>query len=123
MDIGLSTNDPLMFSSIKALYDTGSTITVLREEILAEPPLKMLGYRDVLGVNGFGRYKTCLGALSLPTETGPYIIEDHPIAIRPRDSDPNFHASFDMILGMDVIEKGVLTVDGPGAAFVFDINP
>lgn len=110
-------NEPTNFLPIRGLIDTGATVSLLREEALGTAMVPIVGKRQILGVSGSTRFPETFCSLMFSTSAGPYVIEEFKLPVKPRDPDPNALATYDMLIGMDVIQQGHMTVDGPRRFF------
>ena len=107
----------------RGMTDTGASVTVLANEVARNLALPDVGKGTVRGITGDEHARFVRLSIGVPGSTGaPYFLEDDVVAaVRRRVSDPNAVAPWDVLIGMDVIERGVLTVDGPAATFAFEI--
>jgi len=106
-----------MFTGVKArgLWDTGTSVTVITPAIAAKLNLKPLGGYTMNGLGGVQQSWLTVGFLRFPNGKvwGPIHMAVHDLP------------STDVLIGMDVISTGRLTIerkaDG-GTRFTFDLG-
>jgi hypothetical protein len=85
-----------------ATWDTGATISCIKEEIAVSHNLPICGQRECRGVNSIKTVNTYLSSLVLPNNFAINEIElascDNSLAV-------------DMLIGMDIISKGELLIN------------
>jgi hypothetical protein len=96
-----------------AIWDTGATSSMIAQHIAEELKLESTGKVQIAGVHGVTAAKTYI--VSLLFGNG-FAITDLPV------SEADNGGGFDVLIGMDVISKGKLLVDGlrDGCQIVFE---
>lgn len=114
-----------VLTEARGLFDTGATRTLIVRRTAQAAGLTLEGSIDVRGVNSAARLPATAIQVGFVPEggTAPYVLEA-PLraAVNRPQSDPNAAESYDVLIGMDLIGRSVLTVDGPASRFVFEIG-
>ena len=112
-------------TELRGLFDTGATRTLVTSNAVRASGLVPEGTLDVRGVNSAAHLAAVALQVGFMPEEGiaPYVL-DAPLraAVNRPPTDPNAADSYDVLIGMDVIERGVLTVDGPAGTFAFEVR-
>ncbi|WP_416899020.1 MAG: hypothetical protein ACMVY4_04635 [Minwuia sp.] len=108
---------PRFVSSATALVDTGAELSCISARFAQLAEFAVVGKRGLRSASGVFEHNEYYFHLGFQPATGPVLFYPH--AIRGPDFDAAAD-SYDLLIGMDVISTGVLTV-GPGnqASFRF----
>lgn len=106
-----TSNPPLPLRSFQAIWDTGANVSVISQRVVEECALKPIGVTEVSTVAGIGLCEVYLINVFLPNDVG----------------FPNITVtkgqigSVDVLIGMDLINKGdfALTHEGGNTVFSF----
>lgn len=115
-----------------ALIDTGATMTCITSRLAAQVGLQPIGKVQVHGVGGMVSHNSYLfhvgfpftvppGATLPPAAPGQSPVQVHVLhkVIRGCEFHGGSAPQFDILLGMDVIETGLLTAGNDGFCFAF----
>ena len=120
-------NNPIAkeFLIVKALWDTGSNITVIDKKVNDHVHLKCIGdHRPLIGIGGRDDNSQLLsGRITFPNGNNPQHI-DELFQVHDFSKDP-VKPNFDIIIGMNIISKGDLHIfpfqDGVRLIFKYPI--
>lgn len=108
---------------VKALLDTGATNTSISPQAVQRLGLSFVGRKHVVTANGYRRAKCFsfrVAMINLTADPGaagsPFFVLPDPIAGTELNAD---QFTFDILLGMDVISQGDLTIRRDGS-FTFE---
>ena len=106
----------------RAQIDTGASISVVTNEVYVQSSLPFLGRANVRTVGGDRMMVMSRIELGLMGEAGPFFFDTLvPVGVSAPVSDPNHLPACDILIGMNAISSGILTVDGPARTFAFEI--
>ena len=106
----------------RAQIDTGASISVVTNEVYLRSSLPFLGRANVRTVGGDRMMVMSRVELGLVGESGPFFLDTPvPVGVSAPVSDPNHLPAWDILIGMNAIGRGFLTVHGPARTFTFEI--
>lgn len=104
--VGLQFPEPLV---IKALIDTGASVTVVNPEVAVNQKLRYTGPALLAAAGSTGTYKEYAAAIRFPGKTlKPF----DPIRVV---ACPIMHQPISCLIGRDILERWLLTYDGRAA--------
>lgn len=108
----LATNPPpgKQFFPFKAIWDTGATNSVITENVVKKASLVPTGMVNAHGVHGECQVNTYIVDIGLP---------NHVCITNVRVSEGKLMGNIDVLIGMDIIQKGDFAISNPSEKTIF----
>ncbi|MCE2964528.1 MAG: retroviral-like aspartic protease family protein [Alphaproteobacteria bacterium] len=101
------------YTSYKGLIDTGATNSCISARVVNDLQLSIVGFQELHGVAGLTKAPYYFVNLSVPFGATEFVTP----TFRVNGFSAQDH--FDVLLGMDVLSKGHLSIDGFAGRFTF----